>query len=104
MAAPGKYTCESEQRVIKTVLALFGDVVQGLTPSVLATAVGCHPSAMTKTLDNLKTAGIAERDEDTGCWRLTPRLPQQAIKVWSAVDRAEARLQQARQRFSSNPN
>ena len=31
----------------------------------------------------------AERLETTGHWRLTPRLPQQAIKVFAAIDRAQ---------------
>ena len=104
MAEHGKYTSDAQQRVIKTILALFSDVVQGVPAGVLAREVGCDPAAMTRTLDNLATGGIAERDEDTGLWRLTPRLPQQAIKVWNSVDRAEARLQQARQRFSRNPD
>ena len=100
----GKYTNAAQQRIVKLVLALFGDVVHGYAPAALAKAVGCSPSAMTRDLDNLASAGLVERDESTGLWRLTPRLPQQAIKVWTAIDSAERRLEESRNRFSRNPD
>lgn len=98
------YTNEAQQRVIRVILALFSDVVTGLSPAALAKAVGCNAPSITRDLDNLATAGLAERDEATGLWRLTPRLPQQAIKVWTAIDRAERRLADSRARFSRNPD
>ena len=55
------------------VLGLFGDVAQGYPTSALARAVGCSPQVITRDLDNLRTAGLAERDEETGLWRLTPQ-------------------------------
>lgn len=100
----GKYTNTAQQRLIQLVLALFGDVVHGYSPSALARMTGASPSVITRDLDNLATAGIAERDEATGHWRLTPRLPQQAIKVWTSIDRAERRLAESRSRFSRNPD
>lgn len=104
MSRSTDYTNPAQQRILQVVLALFGDVVQGYTPSALARAVGCSPQVITRDLDNLRTAGLAERDEDTGHWRLTPRLPQQAVKVWSAIDRAERRLTEAKNRFSRSPD
>jgi DNA-binding IclR family transcriptional regulator len=104
MTRATRYTNAAQQRIIKTILALFGDVVAGYPPSVIARHVGCSSSAITRDLDNLATAGIAERVEATGNWRLTPRLPQQAIKVWSAIDRAERELQEARDRFRVRPD
>ena len=97
------YTNAAQQRILKLVLVLFGDVVNGYTPSALATAMNCAASVITRDLDNLATAGIAERD-DSGAWRLTPRLPQQAIKVWTAIDRAERRIEESKNRFSRNPD
>lgn len=97
------YTNEAQQRMLKVVLALFGDVVQGMQPTTLARAVGCSAPVITRDLDNLRTAGLAERDEATGLWRLTPRLPQQAIKVWSAIDKAERHLEESKNRFTRNP-
>lgn len=98
------YTNEAQQRLVKVILALFADVVMGISPSALAKSVGCTASIMTRDLNNLATAGMAERDEATGLWRLTPRLPQQAIKVWTAIDRAERRIEDSKNRFSRNPD
>lgn len=103
MSSPD-YTNAAQQRILKLVLVLFRDVVNGMSPAVLARELDVSPSAVTKDLANLRTAGLAERDEATGHWRLTPRLPQQAIKVWTAIDQAEQRLQQARSRFNRSPD
>ena len=54
-------------------------------------------------LDNLLTAGLVEKDEATGCWRLTVRLPQQAIKVFAAIDAAQRRVDEARNRYTRTP-
>lgn len=98
------YTNAAQQRILKVVLALFSDVVMGQTPTTLAREVGCSPAVMTRDLANLATAGIAERDEGTGHWRLTPRLPQQALKALASIDRAERRVVEARNRFTRNPD
>lgn len=98
------YTNASQQRLIKVLLVLFGDVVNGLAPGVIAKAASASSPAITRDLANLVEAGIAERDEATGNYRLTPRLPQQAIKVFTAIDAAERRLQEAKQRFTRNPD
>tara|TARA_R110002049_G_scaffold83938_12_gene213715 strand:+ start:4038 stop:4394 length:357 start_codon:yes stop_codon:yes gene_type:complete len=97
----GKYTSGSQQRILRVVLALFGDVVRGYQPSALAKLVGCNPSDITRDLDNLETAGIAAYDEQTQCWRLTSRLPQQAVKVYAALGRAEVQLREDRERYTS---
>ncbi|MDR1890129.1 MAG: IclR family transcriptional regulator [Zoogloeaceae bacterium] len=93
------YTNDAQQRLIRLILLMFGDVVQGFPPSVLSREIGCAPAVTTRDLANLSEAGIAAKDEATGLWRLTPRLPQQAIKVWTAIDHAEQQLQEAKQRF-----
>jgi DNA-binding IclR family transcriptional regulator len=98
------YTNEAQQRLMRVVLALFGDVVAGYPPSALAKAVGCSPSVITRDLDNLRTAGWADREESTGHWRLTPRLPQQAIKVFNSIDTAQRRVDETRNRFTRNPD
>lgn len=97
------YTNNSQQRILAVVLALFDDVVNGVAPVALARAVATSLPNITRDLANLQAAGLAERLEETGCWRLTPRLPQQAIKVFTAIDRAEQALSQARQRFTRTP-
>lgn len=96
------YTSESQQRLLRVLLALFGDVVLGMAPSAIAKAADASPSSITRDLANLRTAGLAERDEATGLWRLTPRLPQQAVKVFSAIDQHAKRLEEARTRYTRN--
>lgn len=103
MSRATNYTNAAQQRLLKVVLVLFGDVVNGYAPAALAKAVVCSASNITRDLDNLSTAGLVERDEATGHWRLTPRLPQQCIKVWASIDRADRRLEETRQRFSRVP-
>ncbi len=97
------YTNDAQQRLVKVILVLFSDVVNGLAPSALAREVSCSPAVMTRDIDNLLTAGIAEKDEKTGLVRLTTRLPQQAVKVWTAIDLAEKKVQEAKNRFNRNP-
>lgn len=104
MSRATDYTNEAQQRLMKVVIALFGDVIHGYPPAVLAKAVECSQSVITRDLDNLLTAGWVERDEATGHWRLTPRLPQQAIKVFNALDAAQRRVDEARNRFTRNPD
>lgn len=94
----------SQQRLIKVILALFADVVQGVAPGQLAQAAGCSAPDITRDMKNLIHAGLAEKVEETGRYRLTPRLPQQSIKVWTAIDRAERELQEARSRFNRISN
>lgn len=98
------YTNTGQQRIIKVLLALFGDAVNGYSPAVLVSATRISASNITRDLANLIEAGVAERVEETGNYRLTPRLPQQAIKVFAAIDHAERRVQEAKQRFTRNPD
>lgn len=98
------YTNEAQQRLIKLLFLLFGDVVSGYPPTVLAKSLGCAGNVITRDLDNLRTAGVADRIEATGHWCLTPRLPQQAIKVFNAIDAAQRRVDEARNRFTRNPD
>jgi len=79
------YTNAAQQRILALVLYLFGDVAHGYRPAALAQALGCSASAMTRDLDNLRTAGFAEYVEQTSCWRLTSRLPNQAAKVYATA-------------------
>lgn len=86
------YTNNAQQRLMRVILVMFGDVVEGFAPSALAKAVGCAPGVMTRDLYNLHKSGIAHCDEESGRWRLTSRLPQQAVKIYAAIGRAETRL------------
>lgn len=105
MSRATDYTNAAQQRILRLVVALFGDAVNGYPPSKLAELLDVsNLSYITRDLDNLRTAGLAERDDATGNWRLTPRLPQQAIKVFNAIDAAQRRVDEARNRFTRNPD
>jgi DNA-binding IclR family transcriptional regulator len=92
------YINTAQQRILRLMLTLFGDVINGLAPGLLAKEIDCPPSAITRDLANLAEAGLAERLE-TGAWRLTPRLPRQAVKVFAALHAAERRLGEAKHRY-----
>lgn len=104
MARTTDYTNAAQQRILQLQLALFGDVVHGYPPSKLAELLHVPASAITRDLDNLRTAGLAERIDATGHWRLTPRLPQQSLKVLNSIDAAQRRVDEARNRFTRNPD
>ena len=96
------YTNAAQQRILKLEIVMFGDVVNGYAAGALAKAVGCSPGVMTRDLFNLEKAGLAQKDEETGLWRLTARLPQQAVKVHTAIGRAETRLAEAKAAIHRN--
>ena len=98
------YTNAAQQRLLQLLDLLAGHELQGLAPAEIAKALNVSASAVTRDLDNLRTAGWAERDEATGHWKLTPRLPQQAIKVFNAIDAAQRRVDEARNRFTRHPD
>jgi DNA-binding IclR family transcriptional regulator len=94
------YTHDGQQRILKLVLLLAGNEITGLTPSEISRQQGCSPSMVTRDLDNLQTAGFAELVPETMRWRLAPQVVQIALKHMQALDRAEARLAETRNRFS----
>lgn len=99
-----RYKNEAQQRILKVVLTLFGHVIHGLPPTALAREVNCSGAVMTRDLANLSIAGLVEKDESTGHWRLTARLPQQCFKVMADIERADRRLSEVKNRFTRNPD
>ena len=103
MSRTTNYTNAAQQRILALELILFGDVVHGYPPAKLAAALDVSASVITRDLDHLRTAGRAERDEATGHWRLTPCLPQQSIKVYSAIGAAQRHVDETRNRYTRTP-
>ena len=99
-----QYRNEAQQRILKVVLVLFGHVLRGLSPSAIAREVKCSNAVMTRDLANLVMAGMVEKDETSGCYRLTQRLPQQCFKVLAEIDNAERRITEVKNRFTRNPD
>lgn len=99
-----RYRNEAQQRILKVLLSLFGHVLGGLPPSALAREVNCSNAVMTRDLANLVISGLVEKDETSGCYRLTQRLPQQCFKVLAQIDSAERRITEVKNRFTRNPD
>jgi len=97
---PDRYRSESKQRLLKVLVHLGGNEVNGLAPSQISKALGIEPSSVTSDLANLYLAGLAEQIPETGRWRLSPVLPQIGVAMLATVDRAERRVAEVRQRFT----
>jgi DNA-binding IclR family transcriptional regulator len=98
-----RYINAAQQRVLKLVFRMAGHEIEGITPSELAAALRTSASNMTRDLANLKEAGIAEPLE-TGRWRLSPKVVQISLAASTAFARAQDRLDEAKQRYSTQPH
>lgn len=94
------YTHEGQQRLLRLVMLLAGHEITGLAPADIAKQQDCNASAVTRDLNNLLEAGWAEQVPETGRWRLAPLVVQIAIRHMAALDRAQTRLDETRNRFS----
>lgn len=100
MSGHVNYTNEAQQRILRLVQTLAGNEITGLTPTEIAKAQGCSAPMVTRDLDNLYTAGLAEQVPDTGRWRLTPVLIQLSFKYMANVERAEKKLAETQNRYT----
>jgi len=94
------YTNDAQQRILRLLQVLAGHEVTGLAPSDIARTQACSASVVTRDLANLKTAGLAEQVPETQRWRLSPVVVQIALAHMSALDRAQRRLDETRNRYS----
>lgn len=94
------YTNAGQQRILQVVQALAGHEMTGIAPAALARELGCSAACVTRDMDNLRSAGMAELVPETGRWRLGPAVVQIALKHMTAIDRAEKRLDEVRSRYS----
>ena len=94
------YTNEAQQRILRLIGTLAGNEITGLTQTEIAKAQECSAPMVTRDMANLAKAGLAERVPETNRWRLAPELVQIALKYMAALDRAETRLGEVRNRFS----
>ena len=94
------YTNDGQQRILRLVMLLAGNEITGLAPADIGRQQECSASMVTRDLDNLRTAGFAEIVPETQRWRLAPEIVQIALKHMAALDRAEKRLDETRNRYS----
>lgn len=98
---PEKYgTSDQLRRTCRAIVVLAGHTVNGLAPGELAKAVDASPSNITRLLANLKQEGFVEKIEETGRWRLGPKMVQIAISFSHDLSRAKTRLDEITQRYT----
>lgn len=100
MSTGDKYTNEAQQRLLRVVMLLGEDVITGIAPAQISKALAVPASYVTRDLDNLKTAGWAIQQEETGRWLLGAKAGALGVKVMSSIDRAERKVSEARNRFT----
>ena len=104
MSTEDKYTSEQEQRVLRVLLALAGNEFRGMTLKEVATAAECSNDNALRALENLRTAGLAERAAyDDKRWLLGPKLPQVAFAFDQALQKAQREVDERRLRYTRNP-
>lgn len=92
------YVSTSQQRVLKTLKALFGHEITGITSNDLAKQLNTSSDRVFKDLKNLEEAGLAEQLPNKN-WRIAPLLGREALKVMNALDTARRRIDEAYQRY-----
>lgn len=99
MKAPN-YTSTTQQRGYRTMKALFGHEVTGITAQDLSRQLNTSSDRVFKDLKNLEEAGLAEQLPNKN-WRIAPLLGREALKVMNALDTARRRIDEAYNRYTS---
>lgn len=79
------YTSTTQQRVLRTLKALFGFEITGITTQDLAKRLEMSSSKTFKDLKNLEEAGFAEQLQNKK-WRVSPNLGKEALKILKHID------------------
>ena len=98
-----KYDNAGQQRILRALLILAGNEFNGVAPGELAKAMGEAPSTATRDLHNLKEVGFAEQIQETGRWRLGPKVIQLSFAFSTELTRARQRLDEITCRYTRQP-
>ena len=98
-----QYDNAGQQRILRALVVLAGNEFQGVAPGELAKAMGESPSTATRDLHNLKAVGFAEQIQETGRWRLGPKVIQLSLAFSQELSRARARLDEISNRYTRLP-
>ncbi len=99
MTSPN-YHCESQQRILRVMLSLFGHEITGLAPSQIAQTNGISGVSTTRDLWNLEQAGLVERLPGGDRVRISPRLGAKALQTLTAFDQAQKQLADLQARYT----
>lgn len=94
------YTNDAQQRLMKLMTLLAGHEITGMAPADIAREQGCTASMVTRDMANLVEGGYAEQVPETGRWRLAPQVVQIAVRHMASLERAKAKLDETRNRYS----
>ena len=93
----------SQRRILEAIRVLAGHELHGLAPKDLVAALEVSPASINRDLHNLTAAGFVEQIAETGRYRLGPVLVRIAIAHMTAMERAQTRLTETKNRYSSEP-
>jgi len=94
------YTNAAQQRLLQVVDLLAGHELNGLAPRAIALALAIADSSVTRDMDNLKTAGWAEKTP-SGLWRLTPHVIQMSQRFAQAMHAGRQNWNDTHQRYAN---
>lgn len=100
MSVDKTYPNESQQRILKTLMCLFGHEIDGLTPGQVAKLVGTNAVNTTRDLWNLEEVGLIERLSDGNKVRISPLLGRKALGILHGLDRAKKQLDDITTRYT----
>lgn len=98
--APTNYRCESQQRILRVLMCLFGHEIDGLAPGQVAKLADTTAANATRDLWNLEEAGLIERLPGGDKVRISPTLGRKALAILHTLDRAKRQLDDITSRFT----
>lgn len=105
MTAPTDREANAGQvRVLRTLLLLQGHEFQGMAPSEIAKALDTGPANTSRDLRVLQRLGLAEQIQETGRWRLGPKVVQIATAFSLELDKHRRRVEEVAQRYTRTPS
>ena len=89
---------KTQLRGYETLKALFGHELNGISCQTLADRFGTQKAATLRDLQALEAAGLAEQLPNK-CWRVSPALGREALKIFNNVNQAADRLKETASRY-----
>lgn len=99
-----QYTSGSQERGYRVLILLAGNEFNGLAPGEIAKTLATNPSNITRDLSVLQAVGLAEQIQETGRWRLGPKVVQIAVAFQRHLASAQARVSEIEQRYTRDPH
>jgi DNA-binding IclR family transcriptional regulator len=91
----------AQRRIVETILCLAGNELMGLSTVEVQRALNLkHASVVTRDLQVLLDMGIAEKIQETGRWRLGPRMVQIARDFEVALAKATGKVRELENRYT----